>query len=94
MVIKEAKLGSIVPMTISVVLRPGLPHLPKLNMVASLAVVRSIQWVTSLKPLIKWPNDVLIQGKKASGMLSDSSVRGLGPKRATPRRWMRMAISR
>ena len=61
---------------ISVVLHPHLPHLSKLNMVASLAVVRSIESVTYLKPLIKWPNDVLIQGKKVSGMLIDSSVRG------------------
>lgn len=61
---------------LSVVLRPRLPHLPKLNMMASLAVVRSIQWVTPLKPCIKWPNDVLIQGKKVSGMLIDSFVKG------------------
>ena len=44
-------------------------------MLASLAVVHSIEAVTGLKPQIKWPNDVLINGKKVCGILTETQVR-------------------
>lgn len=61
---------------LSVILRPDLHHLSGLTMMASLAVVHSIEKTTSLQPTIKWPNDVLIGGKKACGILIDSDLRG------------------
>ena len=45
-------------------------------MLASLAVVRSIVSVTGLKPQIKWPNDVLLNGKKVSGILIENDFLG------------------
>jgi BirA family biotin operon repressor/biotin-[acetyl-CoA-carboxylase] ligase len=45
-------------------------------MVAALAVARSIEKLTGLEPAIKWPNDVLIDGKKVSGVLIESDVQG------------------
>jgi BirA family biotin operon repressor/biotin-[acetyl-CoA-carboxylase] ligase len=45
-------------------------------MVASLAVARSIEAVSSLEAQIKWPNDVLVKGKKVCGILVESQVRG------------------
>jgi BirA family biotin operon repressor/biotin-[acetyl-CoA-carboxylase] ligase len=45
-------------------------------MLASLAVVESIRTVTGLESGIKWPNDVLINGKKVCGILIESDVRG------------------
>lgn len=59
---------------LSIILRPELEQLPSLNMAAALAVVRSIEKVTGLKPVIKWPNDVLIEGKKVSGALIESNI--------------------
>ncbi|TET66643.1 MAG: biotin--[acetyl-CoA-carboxylase] ligase, partial [Dehalococcoidia bacterium] len=47
-----------------------------LIMLASLAVVRSIEAVTGLKAQVKWPNDVLINGKKVCGILIESDLRG------------------
>jgi len=61
---------------LSIILYPKLDELPRLNMVACLAVARSIERVTALKPSIKWPNDVLIGGRKVSGILMESDVQG------------------
>ncbi len=61
---------------LSVILYPGVAYLPSLIMLVSLAVVHSIEAVTGLKPQLKWPNDVLINGKKVCGILIESNVRG------------------
>jgi BirA family biotin operon repressor/biotin-[acetyl-CoA-carboxylase] ligase len=44
-------------------------------MVASLAVVHTIESITGLRLRIKWPNDVLINGKKVCGILIESGMR-------------------
>ncbi|MBA7713876.1 Bifunctional ligase/repressor BirA [subsurface metagenome] len=61
---------------LSVILYPAVPYLSYLIMLASLAVVHSIKAVTGLESQIKWPNDVLIDGKKVCGILIESGVRG------------------
>lgn len=61
---------------LSIILYPQLAYLPSLIMVASLAVVHSIEQVTGLKSQIKWPNDVLVNGKKVCGILIESDVKG------------------
>ena len=58
----------------SIILYPNVDYLPSLIMLASLAVVRSIETVTGLKLQIKWPNDVLINGKKVCGILIETDV--------------------
>jgi BirA family biotin operon repressor/biotin-[acetyl-CoA-carboxylase] ligase len=63
-------------LAVSIVLRPALSHLPGLVMVASLATVCAIEAVTGLSPRLKWPNDVLIGGKKICGILIESDLRG------------------
>ena len=60
---------------LSIILYPRVNYLPYLIMLASLAVVRSIETVTGLKTQIKWPNDVLINGRKVCGILTESDVR-------------------
>jgi len=61
---------------LSIILYPELAYLPSLIMVASLAVAGSIEQVTNLKAQLKWPNDVLVNGKKICGILVESDVRG------------------
>ena len=61
---------------LSIILYPPPKHLPYLVMVASLAVVHCIQSVTGLKAQIKWPNDVLIKGKKVCGILIENKIVG------------------
>lgn len=63
-------------LSLSIILYPSLKHLPSIIMVASLAVVHSIETVIGLEAQIKWPNDVLINGKKVCGILVESEVRG------------------
>jgi len=59
---------------LSVILYPDPSDLPSLVMVASLAVVKAIESVTGQKPQIKWPNDIIINGKKVCGILVESGV--------------------
>jgi BirA family biotin operon repressor/biotin-[acetyl-CoA-carboxylase] ligase len=63
---------------LSVLLRPSLSQLPRLNMAATLAVVRAIRGVTGLSPRVKWPNDVLLGGRKTCGILIESRLEGDG----------------
>ena len=63
-------------LSLSIILHPALSLLPKLNMVASLSVSQSVERITALEPTIKWPNDVLINGKKLSGILIETIFEG------------------
>jgi BirA family biotin operon repressor/biotin-[acetyl-CoA-carboxylase] ligase len=60
----------------SIILHPEMSQLIRLTMVASLATSRCIEKATGLKTTIKWPNDVLVNGKKISGILTESALRG------------------
>ena len=61
----------------SAVLRPALPpaEVLVLSLAAGLAVQAAIQQVDSaLRPDLKWPNDVLIDGKKVCGILTEMNA--------------------
>jgi BirA family biotin operon repressor/biotin-[acetyl-CoA-carboxylase] ligase len=60
---------------VSVMLRPAVEpaRLPELSLVAGGAVAEAIAEVTGIDPAIKFPNDVLIGGKKVAGILAESS---------------------
>ena len=57
----------------SVILRPDVPiqRAPQFTLIAAVAVVRAIEEVTGLNPDIKWPNDILLNGKKCTGILTE-----------------------
>lgn len=45
-----------------------------LTLVTALAVTKGIERVTGLSPRIKWPNDIVIRGKKVCGILTEMSA--------------------
>lgn len=52
----------------------GLEKISLLPFVGSLAVTDAIETVTGLSATCKWPNDVMINGKKVCGMLLESAA--------------------
>ncbi|MCF6137553.1 biotin--[acetyl-CoA-carboxylase] ligase [Pseudalkalibacillus berkeleyi] len=57
----------------SIILRPNIPpqKAPQLTLLAAVSVVQGIEEVTGLSAQIKWPNDILIDGKKVVGILTE-----------------------
>lgn len=60
----------------SILVRPTLApeKASMMTLVAGMAVARSVKEVTGLDVKIKWPNDVVIDGKKISGTLTEMSM--------------------
>jgi BirA family transcriptional regulator, biotin operon repressor / biotin---[acetyl-CoA-carboxylase] ligase len=57
----------------SLILRPNipLPKAPQLTLLTAVSVVQAIEDLTGLTPEIKWPNDILLNGKKITGILTE-----------------------
>ena len=57
----------------TMVLRPPIPAALsfKVNFAASLTMVRVIRGTLGVGAMVKWPNDILVDGLKMSGMLSE-----------------------
>lgn len=60
----------------SLVIRPDIVayHAPALTLVMALAVCRAIRKTADLDCKIKWPNDIVIDGKKVCGILTEMSA--------------------
>ncbi|MEA3406991.1 MAG: biotin--[acetyl-CoA-carboxylase] ligase, partial [Chloroflexota bacterium] len=60
----------------SLILRPPLApaQAQRATMVCSLAIVEGVAAVTGLTPRLKWPNDILLRGKKLGGVLTELGV--------------------
>ena len=58
---------------VSLVLRPALPptEMPQITLTTGVAVARAVKRVTGVAPGIKWPNDLLLAGKKLGGILTE-----------------------
>ncbi len=61
---------------LSVLFRPTMDALPYLSVICGVAAIRAIRQITGLEPRIKWPNDILLDDKKAGGILVESVVSG------------------
>jgi BirA family biotin operon repressor/biotin-[acetyl-CoA-carboxylase] ligase len=67
---------------LSIILRPLIPPpaAPQITLLAGIAAARALSGVSGLECRIKWPNDILLRGRKLAGILAemegkDSKVR-------------------
>ena len=65
-------------LTFSVLLRPALPaaELGWLPLLSGLAVAQAVREVCALTAELKWPNDILVDGRKICGVLAASPSAG------------------
>lgn len=61
---------------VSVILRPRVqPHeAPQLTLLAAIAMTETLLERASLPFAIKWPNDILVEGKKIAGILTEMAL--------------------
>jgi BirA family transcriptional regulator, biotin operon repressor / biotin---[acetyl-CoA-carboxylase] ligase len=67
-------------LAMSIILTPqnlSASELPLISMKTSLGIVRGLRQLDpNLNPLIKWPNDIYLQGKKLCGILIENALAG------------------
>lgn len=58
---------------ISLILRPAIPasHATQMTFVSALAVAKTLEKYLDMTLQLKWPNDVLVKGKKIAGILTE-----------------------
>ncbi|MEA1939405.1 MAG: biotin--[acetyl-CoA-carboxylase] ligase [Candidatus Caldatribacteriota bacterium] len=61
---------------LSILLYPQLSpsYIPRITLITAVAVVKAIEKSIQIKSQIKWPNDILINGKKVCGILTEMSA--------------------
>lgn len=67
-------------LTCSVVLRPKFLQASEqfdLNIITSLAIVKTLRPILGTETKIKWPNDIYVRDKKIAGILIENSLRGV-----------------
>lgn len=57
----------------TLILRPPFPpqRAPQMTLIAAVAVARALSETTGLEVKIKWPNDILVNGRKVAGILTE-----------------------
>lgn len=90
---------------LSIILRPKLPpaHAAQITLMAAVALADTVACFAPEPPVIKWPNDIMLRGKKLAGILTESSITadkvnyvilGIGVNLNFPQALMPEAISR
>ena len=57
----------------TLIIRPDLParRLPQFTLLTAVAISQALEETTGIIPEIKWPNDILVRGKKLCGILTE-----------------------
>ncbi len=61
---------------LSVILCPRLALTGQITIMASLAAAMTVDELTDYRTAIKWPNDVMVRGKKICGVIAESFIVG------------------
>ena len=63
---------------LSIILKPEIAvgDTPKITLITSVAVAKTLREMFDLKAEIKWPNDVLIDSRKVCGILCEAVLKG------------------
>jgi len=63
-------------LALSLLLRPRIASnaMPLLSLMAAVAVANTVERLGIAKPELKWPNDVLVSGKKLAGILAEAGL--------------------
>lgn len=61
---------------LSIILRPNLTpaQVLQIPLIAAVAASKAIKRVTPLQPKVKWPNDIILGGRKVGGILTETSA--------------------
>jgi len=61
---------------VSLILRPAIPptEAPRITLLTAVAVADALLALTPMAARIKWPNDILVHGKKIAGILTEIST--------------------
>ena len=61
---------------LSIILRPPFPpnKMPLITLMTAIACAEGIEEVAGFLPAIKWPNDLLLNGKKLGGILTEADM--------------------
>ncbi|TVP82189.1 MAG: biotin--[acetyl-CoA-carboxylase] ligase [Alkalicoccus sp.] len=60
-------------LAMSIILTPGIPpyKAPQLTLAAAVSIVKAVNKMTGIDMEIKWPNDLLVDGRKVCGILTE-----------------------
>lgn len=62
----------------SLVLRPPIApgQAPLLTLLTALGIIYALEGKLGVEPMIKWPNDIFLEGRKLAGILTEMDIRG------------------
>ena len=63
--------GTTISMSLCLEPKISLEHISGLTLVMALAVAEAIKEISSFDPQIKWPNDIVLNGRKICGILTE-----------------------
>jgi BirA family biotin operon repressor/biotin-[acetyl-CoA-carboxylase] ligase len=60
----------------SLIVRPKIPlsHSGNITLITTISIVQAIRHITNLTAMIKWPNDIIVNDRKVSGILVESKI--------------------